>query len=166
MTRMMIDCREVPSDSGCTLTLTGEPDEVIRAAAAHAVDVHGHADDEELRAGLRAALRDVPDDGLVAEGAFVQLIEFRTRRIQDFEATEDGWAEAIGRDRTARWAITGADRDHPGAYVQVVAFPDYAGAMANSDHPATAEFAERLGKLCDGEPTFHNLDVHRATVWS
>ena len=56
MSRMTIDCRAVPSESGCSLTLSGEEDEVLRAATAHAIDVHGHADGEELRAGLRAAL--------------------------------------------------------------------------------------------------------------
>jgi hypothetical protein len=41
---------------GCSLTISGEEDEVLRAATAHAIDVHGHTDGEELRAGLRAAL--------------------------------------------------------------------------------------------------------------
>lgn len=58
MARKMLDCREFPSESGCTLTLIGEEAEVLRAGVAHAVDVHGHADGEELRAGLRAALRE------------------------------------------------------------------------------------------------------------
>ncbi len=31
MTRMVADCREMPSDSGCTLTIAGEEDEVVRA---------------------------------------------------------------------------------------------------------------------------------------
>ena len=165
MTRKMIDCRDVPSDSGCTLAISGEEDEVLRAATAHAVDVHGHTDDEELRAGIRAGLRDA-EEPLVRPGAFVQLIEFGTHRIGDFEAMEDQWVEAIGDARTARWAVTAADRDHPERYVQVVAFPDYDAAMSNSTHPATSEFADRLGKLCEGEATFHNLDVRRSTVWS
>src|SRR5205807_1476507 len=57
MPRMMIDCREMPSESGCTLALYGEEAELLRAAVAHAVDVHGHTDDAELRAGIRSALR-------------------------------------------------------------------------------------------------------------
>ena len=44
MTRKMADCREMPSESGCTLTIAGEEDEVVRAAAMHAADVHGHTD--------------------------------------------------------------------------------------------------------------------------
>ena len=42
MARMVADCREFPSESGCTLTITGDEDEVVRAAAIHAADVQGH----------------------------------------------------------------------------------------------------------------------------
>jgi predicted small metal-binding protein len=158
MTRVSIDCRTVPSESGCGLMISGERDEVLRAAAAHAVDVHGHTDDATLRAGLESALR--PETPALPEtGAFVQVIEFRTSRIEDFQATVRQWAEAIGPDRGARWAVTGADRNSPGGYLQMVVFDDYRSAMANSNHPATGEFAQRLGKLCDGEPAFHDLDV-------
>ena len=38
-------------------------------------------------------------------------------------------------------------------------FPSYEEAMANSDLPETASFAERLGHLCDGPVLFRNLDV-------
>jgi predicted small metal-binding protein len=56
--RKVIDCREQPSESNCTLTIAGQEEEVLRAAAEHAVSVHGHTDGPELRAGLRAALKD------------------------------------------------------------------------------------------------------------
>jgi len=56
MARSIIDCRATPNAVGCTLTLVGEPDEVVEAAAQHAVAVHGHTDGPELRAMLRAAL--------------------------------------------------------------------------------------------------------------
>ncbi|WP_269070418.1 DUF1059 domain-containing protein [Actinomycetospora endophytica] len=161
---MMIDCRDVPSESGCTLTIAGEPDEVLRAAAAHAVDVHGHADGEELRNGLREALREA-SDGLTPAGAFIQVIEFRTRRIDEFDDVTRQWADAIGPARTARWDITGADLDEADSYLQIVEFPDRAAAMSNSDHPATSAFADRLRKLCDSDPTFHNLEVHQSTVF-
>ena len=58
MPRKFVDCREVPSDSKCTLTIAGEEEEVVRAAALHAADVHGHEDTPELRQMLRKALRD------------------------------------------------------------------------------------------------------------
>ncbi len=58
MTRKIADCREFPSESNCTLTISGEEDEVVRAAAEHAVSVHQHEDTPELRAQLRQVLKD------------------------------------------------------------------------------------------------------------
>jgi predicted small metal-binding protein len=165
MSRMTIDCRSIPSESGCSLTISGEEDEVMRAATAHAVDVHGHEDGEELRAGLRASL--VPETPALAleEGAFVQVIEFRTTRLPEFQAIEDRWRDEIGGDRTARWAVTGADRATADRYVQIVGFPDYESAMANSKNPATSRFAEQLGAVCEGEAVFHDLDVRRVQAF-
>ncbi|WP_214364490.1 DUF1059 domain-containing protein [Pseudonocardia sp. H11422] len=164
MARMTIDCRSMPSESGCTLTISGEQDEVLRAAAAHAVDVHGHADDEELRSALRGAL--VESGALELEqGAFVQLIGFRTRRIEEFDEMEEAWTTEIGADRTARWAVTGADRNDPDRYVQIVGFPDHESAMANSKHPATTRFAQKLRELCEDDATFEDLDVRTVAVF-
>lgn len=58
--RKTADCRELPSESGCTLTISGEEDEVVRAAAEHAVSVHGHTDRPELREEIRGMLKDEP----------------------------------------------------------------------------------------------------------
>jgi hypothetical protein len=165
MSRMMIDCRTMPSESGCTLVFRGEEQEVLRAAAAHAVDVHGHTDGDELRAALRGSLVPEEVELTLTPGAFVQVIEFRTGRIEELEQIEDGWADEIGADRTARWEVTGADRNDPGRYLQVVAFPDHESAMANSKHPVTNRFAEMLGELCDSAPTFHDLDVRRVRAF-
>jgi uncharacterized protein DUF1059 len=49
MARMMADCRRFPSESNCSLVIIGESDEVARAAAEHAVSVHGHEDTPEMR---------------------------------------------------------------------------------------------------------------------
>ena len=57
MSRKMIDCRQVPSEIGCTLTIAGGEDEVLDAATAHAVAKHGHEDTPELREMLRGALQ-------------------------------------------------------------------------------------------------------------
>jgi hypothetical protein len=56
MARMMADCRRFPSESGCSLVIIGEEDEVARAAAEHAVSVHGHEDSPELRSQIREFL--------------------------------------------------------------------------------------------------------------
>ncbi len=60
MARKSIDCRDYPDETGCTLHLAGEEDEVLRAAAAHAVSVHGQEDTPELREWLRSNLKDEP----------------------------------------------------------------------------------------------------------
>jgi hypothetical protein len=58
MTRKVVDCRKEPSVSHCTLTISGEEEEVVRAAAEHAVSVHEHKDSPELREQIRASLED------------------------------------------------------------------------------------------------------------
>ena len=57
MTRMVADCRDYPSDINCSLTIAGEEDEVVTAATQHAVAVHGHEDNAELRSWLRENLK-------------------------------------------------------------------------------------------------------------
>jgi hypothetical protein len=50
MTRKVADCREFPSESNCTLTISG-------AATEHTVSVHQHPDTPELRSQLRGMLK-------------------------------------------------------------------------------------------------------------
>ncbi len=58
MGRKVADCRDFPSESACTLTISGEENEVVVAATQHAVSVHGHEDTDEVRAWLRQNLKD------------------------------------------------------------------------------------------------------------
>ncbi|MEX2984643.1 DUF1059 domain-containing protein [Streptomyces sp. C36] len=58
MTRKVADCRRFPSESHCTLRIAGEEDEVLRAAAEHAVSVHQHEDSPELRKQIKEFLED------------------------------------------------------------------------------------------------------------
>jgi predicted small metal-binding protein len=58
MARKMVDCRTMPSDINCTLTIAGEEAEVLDAAVMHAVDKHGHEDTAELRESIRRGLVD------------------------------------------------------------------------------------------------------------
>ena len=58
MGRKIADCRDFPSESGCTLTIAGEEDEVLDAAIKHAMSKHGHEDTAELRAWMRDNLKD------------------------------------------------------------------------------------------------------------
>ena len=58
MERKTIDCRDYPSESGCTVAISADSeDELVEAAAQHAVQVHGHQDSAELRAMLRDGMK-------------------------------------------------------------------------------------------------------------
>jgi len=91
--------------------------------------------------------------------AFVQIIEFRTSKIDEMEKVGDEWQAAIGADRKARRRLLCEDRDNPGRYFNIVLFDSFEEAMANSNHPVTQEFSTKMMALAEGGPTFYNLDV-------
>ncbi len=93
--------------------------------------------------------------------AFIQIIEYKTSRIDELQATLDAWLDKTKGKRAATRGTQTRDRDTANTYVQIVEFPSYEDAMANSNLPETAEFAAQLAALCDGPPTFRNLDVIR-----
>jgi quinol monooxygenase YgiN len=90
---------------------------------------------------------------------FIQFIEFETDDIDAFLAEVKSWEEESSDWRTATRATLCADRDHPGAYVQVVEFPSYEAAMENSNDPRTKAFAERMASITGESRKFRNLDV-------
>lgn len=93
--------------------------------------------------------------------AFVQIIEFTTTRVDEVLDLMEEWVARTDGKRKAGRSVVGTDRDRPNTYVEVVEFDSYEQAMENSNLPETSEFAERLNKLCDGPPSFRNLDVRR-----
>jgi quinol monooxygenase YgiN len=91
---------------------------------------------------------------------FVQIVQFTTSRIEEVEAL----AEAMRAQReagTVRRGTFTSDRDRPNHYLSVIEFDSYDSAMENSNRPETAEFSAKMAALCDGPPTFYNLDVMR-----
>jgi predicted small metal-binding protein len=56
--RKSIDCREYPSEKGCTLKISGTENEVLEAAVQHAASAHGHENTPEFREELRQMLKD------------------------------------------------------------------------------------------------------------
>jgi predicted small metal-binding protein len=59
MTRKYIDCREFPSEVNCSITIAADrDDELIEAAAQHAVAVHKHVDTPELRKQLKEIMHE------------------------------------------------------------------------------------------------------------
>ena len=56
MARKYVDCREMPSDSHCTVAISADSEkELMEVAVQHAVAVHGHQDTPEFRQQLLAA---------------------------------------------------------------------------------------------------------------
>ncbi|MEZ0091834.1 hypothetical protein [Streptacidiphilus sp. EB129] len=90
---------------------------------------------------------------------FVQIIEYKTSRIDQFNALLDTWVEKNAGNRLATRALQTRDRGKENVYLNIVEFPSYEQAMDNSNRPETAEFAAQLATLCDGPPVFRNLDV-------
>jgi hypothetical protein len=91
--------------------------------------------------------------------SFVQIIEYRTKRIAEFDALLEAWLAQSAGWRTATRSVRTKDRDNADTYLQIVEFPSHEKAMENSGRPETKEFAEKLAELCEGPPTFRNLDV-------
>ena len=56
--RKYLDCREMPSESGCDLAMAGSEEHLVEAGAIHAITAHGHDDTPELREEVRASMKD------------------------------------------------------------------------------------------------------------
>jgi predicted small metal-binding protein len=56
--RKIVDCREFPSETNCSLTIAGTEDEVVRAATEHAISSHGHTPGPDLVNAIRSSLHD------------------------------------------------------------------------------------------------------------
>lgn len=90
---------------------------------------------------------------------FVQIIEYTTSKPDEVKAVVDEFLAATeGRRANAR-GMTTKDRDQSNVYMQIVEFPSYEDAMKNSESPETRQMSEKMMKLCDGPPSFRNLDV-------
>lgn len=92
---------------------------------------------------------------------FVQIVEFSTSRIDEVRKLSDDFQAQMGEDPggAGSRAVITADRDTPGRYLVIAQFPSYEEAMANSNRPEVSAFAQAMAELCDGPPTFRNLDV-------
>ncbi len=91
--------------------------------------------------------------------SFIQVIEFRTTKIEEFRKLEDEFGDRIAAEMTARRSILCEARDEPGRCFQIVFFDSYESAMKNSDLPLTREFADRMRSIAEGDASFYNLDV-------
>jgi quinol monooxygenase YgiN len=93
--------------------------------------------------------------------AFIQIIDSVTSKMDQIEAlAEEMRAESAGTSTAQQVTIT-KDRDRDGHFLVIAEFASYESAMENSNNPATQAFAAKMAALCDGPPTFYNLDVIR-----
>ena len=59
MARKFVDCRKSPSVMNCTVAISADSEEeLVEAAVQHAVSVHGHEDNEELRSMVRQGIEE------------------------------------------------------------------------------------------------------------
>ena len=59
MARKIVDCREFPSESNCTVAIAADTDEeILDVAVPHAVSKHGHHETPELREQIRSLIRE------------------------------------------------------------------------------------------------------------
>jgi predicted small metal-binding protein len=57
--RKVIDCRDFPSETKCTVAIAADTDdELLEVAVLHAVDAHDHEDTPELRGMIRQAIKE------------------------------------------------------------------------------------------------------------
>jgi hypothetical protein len=94
---------------------------------------------------------------------FVQIVEFKTSRIDEIKAFIQERQPQMEDGSTVQRLTATADRDRPGYYLTIIEFDSYESAMENSNRPETSEFSAHMAKLCDGPPKFYNLDVWQSS---
>jgi quinol monooxygenase YgiN len=92
---------------------------------------------------------------------FVQIIEFKTSRIDDFHADLGAWITRTQGNRIPHHAVLSRDRDTDNRYLLTVEFASHDTGMENSNRPETSEFAADLAELSEEPLTFRNLYVIR-----
>ena len=96
--------------------------------------------------------------------SFVQIVEYTTSRPDEMRALSEEFASSRQGSSGPGNVVVYKDRDAEDRYVVIAKFGSYEEAMANSSAPETQEFADRMAALCDGPPTFRNLDEHWVSV--
>lgn len=91
--------------------------------------------------------------------AFVQIIDFRSSKMDEGAAHIDEYLKKTEGRRTARRGLLCQDRDDPNHYINIIFFDSAESAEENSNLPETKELSEKMMTVGDGPPTFYNLDV-------
>ncbi|UKY50911.1 ester cyclase [Streptomyces inhibens] len=92
---------------------------------------------------------------------FVQIIDYKTERPEGMNELMDKWVEQTKGKRTATHSLIGKDRTDASHFVEIVEFPSHEEAVKNSQLPETDRIFREMTELCDGMPSFTDLDVVR-----
>jgi hypothetical protein len=92
---------------------------------------------------------------------FIQLIDYKTTRVDEVQALLTRWIETTGGIRTATRTTVGRDRNDPTHFIEILQFPAYGDALRNSNLSETNKIHEEFVGLCVEYPKFINLDVIR-----
>ncbi|UGY93392.1 ester cyclase [Streptomyces gobiensis] len=92
---------------------------------------------------------------------FVQVIDCKTKQVEQLNRLMDDWVAATQGKRTATHSMLGRDRSDSTHIVEIVEFPSYEEAMKNSKLPETDRIFQEMVAACEGMPTFTDLDVIR-----
>jgi steroid delta-isomerase-like uncharacterized protein len=92
---------------------------------------------------------------------FVQVIDFKTDQVDGMNQLMDKWMEQSEGKRSATHSVIGQDRSDSSHIVEIVEFPSHEEAMKNSQLPETERIFREMAALCDGVPSFTDLDVVR-----
>lgn len=94
---------------------------------------------------------------------FLQVIEYQTSKPDEVQALGEAYRQKRLADDDGSQApgqvLFGKDRDRDNVYLTIVRFPSAEVAMENSQREDTGELAAQMAALCDGSPTFRNIDL-------
>ena len=88
---------------------------------------------------------------------FIQIIQGRCSRQDELHQLADQWREELG-DSAPGWLGGTYGFTDDGEFVGVVRFESREAAMANSDRPEQAKWAEKMMALMDGPVEYHDCD--------
>ena len=91
--------------------------------------------------------------------SFVQIMELRTKNLDEIQSLEHEWRAATEGKRTLRRSMVTRDRNDPDRYIILAFFDSYESAMQNSNLAETTEFGQKQAAIVDGDVTFRDLDV-------
>ena len=92
---------------------------------------------------------------------FAQIIEFKTSRIDDFNANLDAWMTRTEGTRIPHHAVLRRDRDADDRYLLTVEFASYDDGHGELQPPRDVGIRSRPRRDLRRTPTFRNLDVLR-----